>query len=148
MKRFVFGIVTVLSLALICLYIGMRKYGSWALDPSAEVTRKDALHLVCGADRYWRIDPARVPIELRNALTFVQKWSMTDATILLDCFEKTGDTELSEVIRVANELESPTRQFLSSGVAPNAEEAMAFRNFQTVGILAKRVLDDRDKRKI
>ena len=148
MKRFVIGVAIVLVLALACLYVGMRRYGSWALDPATEVNSKDSLHLICGADRYWRIDPARIPPELRSALPIVQKWSMTDATILLDCFEKSDDAELKEVISTAIELESPTRHYLSSGVAPNAEEAMAFRNFQDVAILARRVLDDRDKRKI
>jgi hypothetical protein len=147
-QRFVIGTVIVLAMAFVSLYCGMRKYGSWALDPSNEVTKQEARHLVCGSDRSWRIDPSRLPIELRNALPIVQKWSMTDATILLDCFKKAGDAELEQVIAIATQLADPTRAFLASGVAPNADEASAFRNFQDVAILARRVLVDRDKRRM
>lgn len=146
-QRFVLGVAIVLAIASLSLYYGMRKYGSWALDPAAEVSKQEALHLVCGSDRYWRIDPARLPTELREAIPLVQKWSMTDATILLDCFKKAGDAELEQVVNVATRLEGPTRTFLASGVAPNADEASAFRNFQDVAILARRVLIDRDKRR-
>jgi len=148
MQRFVVGIALLLLLSSISLYYGMRKYGAWALDPSAEVDKQQAMHLVCGADRYWRIDARRLPDELRDALPFVQKWSMTDATILLDCFQKTSDSELRQVVEIAERLERPTQVLLASGIAPNAEEAQAYRNFQGVATLARRVIADRDKRKV
>ena len=146
-QRFVLGIVIVLVMASVSLYFGMRKYGSWALDTSGEVNKQAALHLVCGSDRYWRIDPTRLPIELREALPVVQKWSMTEPMILLDCFKKASDAELRQVVSIASQVADPTRTFLASGVAPNADEASAFRNFQDVAILARRVLADRDKRR-
>lgn len=148
MQRFVVGIALVLLLCSVSLYYGLRKYGSWALDPSAEVDKQQALHLVCGADRYWRIDARRLSDELRDALPFVQKWSMTDATILLDCFQKTSDSELRQVVEVAERLERPTQVLLASGIASNAEEALAYRNFQDFGALARRVIADRYKRKV
>lgn len=140
--------VAILLLSLVSLYFGMRKYGSWALDDSPGVTKQEALHLVCGADRYWRIDPSRLPIDLKDVLPLVQKWSMTDPVILFDCFNKTGDAELRQMVNTAERIAPVTRNFLASGVPANAEEAMAFRNFQDVAMLARQVLANRERQKI
>lgn len=148
MKRFVLCVVGVVLLSLVSLYFGMRKYGSWALDEFSGVSKQEALHLVCGADRYWRVDPSRLPTDLKNVLPLVQKWSVSDPIILLDCFNKTGDAELRQIVVTAEQIAPATRSFLASGVPANAEEAMAFRNFQDVAILAREVIANRERQKV
>ena len=148
MRTFVIGIIVVVISSTVLLYFGIRKYGRWNDEGIVGDRSQEALRLVCGADRYWRIDANRLPPDLLLELPIVQKWSVTDATILFDCLMKAPEAELRVVVTKAESIEWATKSFLASGIAPNADEAQAFRNFQNVAKIAKLVLIDRDKRKI
>jgi hypothetical protein len=126
--RFWIGVTVVVLASIGSLWFGLSRYAQFDLTDAPDYDVADRYRLICGAYADVRIDPSRIPEELKSLIPLAAKYGHGNRVLLEDCVSKLPRDEAERIATEIAENASAIEKWVDRyPVSFNAEEVIAFR---------------------